>query len=111
MTNALRLRGIELRYLLTWHLFLHGAATVPELIRALAHHNFGVSARASKSVSDALRWEMRYGRVGRVARGRYASGWMPRGPEYRIHQRVLALREEAARLSLEGGQKDTSPAY
>jgi hypothetical protein len=58
-----------------------------------------------KSVSDALRWEMRYGRVRRLARGRYGPGWMPRGTEYRIHQRVLALRTEAAQLSLGGGQK------
>jgi hypothetical protein len=102
-TNSLRLRGIELRYVLTWHLALHGAATVPELVDALAYHNFDAGQRASKSISDALRWERRYGRVVRLARGRYGPGWMPRGTEYRIHQRVLALRRQAAK-SLGGGQ-------
>lgn len=105
--NSLRLRGTELRYVLTWHLALHGAAAIPDLIEALAHHNFDAGARASKSISDALRWERRYGRVVRLARGRYGPGWIPRGTEYRIHQRVLALRTQAAK-SLGGGQKDKS---
>jgi hypothetical protein len=104
MTKPLLLRGTELRYVLTWHLFLHGPATVPELLHALAHYNFDVGGRGSKSISDALRWERRYGRVGRLARGRYGPGWMPRGTEHRIHQRVLALRAKATSLSLEGGQ-------
>ncbi len=106
MTNSLRLRGTELRYVLTWHLFLHDATTVQELIDTLAHHNFDVGGPVSKSVSDALRWERRHGRVQRLARGRYGPGWMPRGTEHRIHQRVLALRDKAAGLSLGGGQTD-----
>ncbi|CQD12524.1 hypothetical protein BN1232_02396 [Mycobacterium lentiflavum] len=101
-TNSLRLRGIELRYVLTWQLALHGAATIPDLIRALAYHNFDAGERPSKSISDALRWEIRYVRVVRLARGRYGPGWMPRGTEHRIHQRVLALRARAK--SLGGGQ-------
>ena len=109
MTNSLWPRGIELRYVLTWQLFLHATATVPELIDALANHNFDLGERPSKAVSDALRWEMRYCRVFRLARGRYGPGWMPRGTEYRIHQRVLALRDKAASLSLGGGQTDTHP--
>jgi hypothetical protein len=108
MTNSLQLRGTELRYALTWHLFLHGPATVPELIDALRYHNLDVVGRASKSVSDALRWEMNYGRVHRLKCGKYGPGWMPRGTENRIHRRVLKLREKAARLSLGGGQTDTS---
>ena len=64
--------------------------------------------RQSKSISDALRWERRYGRVGRLGRGRYGPGSMPRGTEHRIHQRVLALRARAAELSLGGGQNDRS---
>nr|WP_051465144.1 hypothetical protein [Mycobacterium genavense] len=101
-TNSLQLRGIELRYALTWQLALYGAATIPELIDALAYHNFDAGERASKSISDALRWERGYGRVQHPARGRYGLGWMPRGTEHRIHQRVLALREQAK--SLRGGQ-------
>ena len=93
------LQGIELRYVLTWHLALHGPATIAEMIEALAWHGFCVSGRASKAVSDALRWEIARGRVYRIGRGRYRSADIPRSTEYRIHQRVLALRA-AATLSL-----------
>ena len=94
-----QLQGIELRYVLTWHLALHGPATIAEMIDALTWHGFCVSGRASKAVSDALRWEIERGRVYRIGRGRYRSADIPRSTEYRIHQRVLALRV-AAKLSL-----------
>jgi hypothetical protein len=86
------LRGIELRYVLTWHLALHGTATVTELVDALEFHGFGVASPAPKSVSDPLRWERR-----RLRRALYGPGQIPRGTEHRIHQRVLALRAEANR--------------
>jgi hypothetical protein len=103
-----RVRGIELRYVLTMHLFKYGHATVTELVDALTAHGFDVDGRPSKSVSDALRWEIRRGRVRRFERGLYGPGSMPRGTEYRIHQRVLALRDEARKLSLVAGHIDTS---
>jgi hypothetical protein len=103
MDTLRRLRGIELRYVLTMHLFHHGHATITELVDALTAHGFDVEGRPSKSVSDALRWEMRRGRVRRFERGLYGPGSMPRGTEYRIHQRVLALRDEARKLSLVAG--------
>src|ERR1700761_2400489 len=86
------LRGIELRYVLSLHLSVHGPATVTELLDALVFHGFSVASPAPKSVSDALRWERRRGRVRRLARGVYGPGEMPRGTEHRIHRRVLALR-------------------
>jgi|SRR3984957_5521433 hypothetical protein len=86
------LRGIELRYVLSLHLSVHGPATVTELLDALAFHGFSVASPAPKSVSDALRWERRRGRVRRLARGLYGPGQVPRGTEHRIHRRVLALR-------------------
>jgi hypothetical protein len=92
------LKGIELRYVLTWQLALHGPAGIAELIDALNHHGFCVKGRSSKAISDALRWEMTRGRVRRIGRGEYGPAWIPRGTEHRIHQRVLALREKA-RLS------------
>jgi hypothetical protein len=100
----MNLQGISLRYVLTMHLAVHGPATITEMIDALRWHGFRVHGRASKAISDALRWEIGRGRVRRLGRGTYGPGCMPRGTEYRIHQRVLALRS-AARLSLEGGQK------
>jgi len=55
MTNSLRLRGTELRYFLTLNLFIHGTATVPDLIDALAHHNFDVGERAQTSPEVGVR--------------------------------------------------------
>lgn len=95
----MNLHGIELRYVLTMQLAVHGPATVTELIDALKWHGFCVRGRPSKAISDALRWEIERGRVRRLARGRYGPRYMPRGTEHRIHQRVLALRA-AAKLSL-----------
>jgi hypothetical protein len=106
MKERLQLRGIELRYALTMHLCLHGPASITELVDALAWHGFAVSGRASKSISDALRWEMGYGRVRRIGRGRYGPGDVPRGTEHRIHKRVMALRH-IAQLSLRGGQNES----
>jgi hypothetical protein len=91
-----QLRGVELRYALTLYLFQHGPETVAELIEALEYRGFDIPGRESKVVSDALRREIGHGRVRRRKRGRYGPGAMPRATEYRIHQRVLALRSEAA---------------
>jgi hypothetical protein len=98
-----KLRGIELRYVLTMHLARHGRSTISELVDALAFHGFTADTPANKSVSDALRWERRYGRVRHIKYGVYGPGEMPRGTEYRIRQRELALRAEAIRS--EAGKK------
>jgi len=95
MNESGQLKGTELRYVLTLHLAQHGRATVAELIDVLAWHGFSVRGRASKAISDALRWEIGRGRVYRLRRGLYGPGCIPRGTEYRILNRVLALREEA----------------
>ena len=67
--NQRHLRGIELRYVLTMHLAVHGPATVAELIDALDHQGFWLRGWPSKAVSDALRWEVEHGRVHRLGRG------------------------------------------
>jgi hypothetical protein len=103
MTNGRCLRGTELRYVLTHHLHLHGPATVAELIDMLEFHGFETRGRPSKAISDALRWELRKGRVGRGRRGRYGPGWMPRSTAHRIDRRVLALRREANEMRQAGG--------
>jgi len=89
------LRGIELRYALTMHLMHHGHASINEMIEELRAQNFSVPGRASKAVSDALRWEIERGRVYRLGRGLYGPGEVPRSTEYRIRQRVLDLRAAA----------------
>ncbi|MGH3675280.1 MAG: hypothetical protein ACRDU5_05995 [Mycobacterium sp.] len=102
MTTPYRLEGIELRYVLTMYLLQHGPTTVEELIQAIRWQGFDVCGRASKQVSDALRWERRRGRVRRLARGVYAPGFVPRATEYRIHERVLALRAGVKPLFFRG---------
>lgn len=95
----MELHGIELRYVLTWHLAHNGPATIAEMIDALNRQGFRIRGRASKAISDALRWETGRDRVRRIGRGRYGPGYIPRSTEYRILQRVLALRD-SAKLSL-----------
>jgi hypothetical protein len=104
METPHRLHGIELRYVLTLYLLQHGPTAVDELVRAIRWQGFDVSGRASKQVSDALRWERRRGRVQRLARGRYGPGSVPHTTEHRIHERVLALRAAAKPLWLGGTQ-------
>jgi hypothetical protein len=106
-----KLRGIELRYVLTWHLALHGSTTITELVDVLAFHGFCVASPAPKSVSDALRWERRLGRVRRLSRALYGPGQMPRGTEHRIQQRVLALREQANRSEAGTSGAPNSPRF
>ena len=99
MTDKRSLWGVELRYVLTVYLFQQGPTTVSDLIEALQYQGFDIPGRASKAVSDALRWEIAHGRVLRLKRGRYGPAEMPHATEYRIHQRVLALRAEAAAIA------------
>ncbi len=92
-----KLRGIELRYVLTMHLARHGRSAIRELLDALAFHGFTTDSPANKSVSDALRWERRRGRVRHIRYGVYGPGEIPRGTEHRIRQRELSLRAAAIR--------------
>lgn len=98
-------RATELRYALVRLIQLIGPATVPDLLAGLRFWGLAVEGRPSKTVSDALRWERRRGRVIRRGRGLYSAGDMPRSTEHRIGCRVLALREKAGTLSREGGQQ------
>lgn len=102
MNNSLLLRGTELRYALTMQLLHNGPTTITGLVEGLTSQGFDVGSPAPKQVSDALRWERRRGRVRRLARGLYGPGQMPRGTEYRLQRRVLALREEARNRSEAG---------
>jgi hypothetical protein len=98
MSQLLTVSGTDLRYLLTAYLFDHGPATVEELVDALAYHGFDPAGRHSKSVSDALRWEMARGRAIRLRRGHYRPGAMSRATQHRIRRRVRALHDEVAAL-------------
>jgi len=102
METPHQLKGIDLRYALTMYLLQHGPTTVNELIEALEWQGFSISGRASKEISDALRWERRRGRVRRLARGLYGLGFVPRATEYRIYHRVMDLRAAAKPMYFRG---------
>ena len=102
METPHRLKGIDLRYALTMYLLQHGPTTVNELIEAMEWQGFSISGRASKEISDALRWERRRGRVRRLARGLYGPGFVPRATEYRIYHRVMDLRAAAKPMYFRG---------
>lgn len=97
-----QLRGIELRYALTMYLLQHGPTTVKQLVDAMQWQGFAIEGRPSKMVSDALRWERQRGRVCRLGRGLYGPGYVPRGTEYRIHRRVIAMRAAVKPLFIPG---------
>ena len=97
-----QLCGMELRYALTMYLLQHGPTTVKQLVDALQWQGFAIEGRPSKQVSDALRWERRRGRVRRLGRGVYGPGYVPRGTEYRIHRRVMAMRATLKPLFFRG---------
>ncbi len=66
------LRGRGLRWVLLDELKRHTQLTVAAMAHILADHGFDLGpGRASKLISDALRWEVRRGRIARPARGVY----------------------------------------
>lgn len=109
MSDFLEVRGTDLRYLVTAYLFDCGPATVDELMEALTYHGFRPAGRASKAVSEALRWEMFQGRAVRVRRGQYRPGTMPQAARDRIYKRVRALHDDVAELSLRSRRLRTPP--
>ena len=84
------LRGRGLRFLLVDELMKWPQATVKELVAMLDARGFRLAGRASKIVSDALRWEVARGRVARLGRGVYRYVSAPPTTARRI--RVFATR-------------------
>lgn len=92
------LRGRELRYLLTTLLrSAQRPLTVGELVAGCEAEGVVFSGRASKVVSDALRWEVGWGRVRRLSRGVYCYGEAPRSTVHWIARRVAIVRAHLAR--------------
>ena len=86
------LRGRALRFVLVDELMQRpDGMTVAEMVEALVvRHGFDLGGRASKIISDALRWETRRGRVVRLGRGRYRFVEAARSTTRRIG--ILATR-------------------
>ena len=68
-----------------------GSMTVAELVEAVTRAGCSIHGRPSKAVSDALRWEVRRGRVLRVARSTYAIDRLPRSTAWWVRQQVREL--------------------
>lgn len=96
MTARRLLRGNDLRYVIVDQLYRAGPQSVHEIIEELGYHGFTVRGYPAKTVADALRWEVRRGRLQRHRRGCYGPADMPRSTEQRIYYRALKLRAEAA---------------
>ena len=71
--------GRDLRYLLTLRLReLRGPTSVAELVEWCGREGIVLPGRASKVISDSLRWEINWGRVVRLSRGVYQFRRIPR---------------------------------
>ncbi len=87
------LRGRDLRYVLTTLLReARRPLTVAELVDRCETEGITFRGRASKVISDALRWEIGWNRVQRITRGLYRYLDAPRSTHYWIRRRVRALR-------------------
>jgi len=85
------LRGRGLRWVLLDELKRHTQLSVAAMARTLADHGFDLGpGRASKLISDALRWEVRRGRITRPSRGIYRWAGTTRATSRRIT--ILAQR-------------------
>ncbi|MEM9464596.1 MAG: hypothetical protein AAGA90_04455 [Actinomycetota bacterium] len=80
------------RYLVTLLIERGGSATVAELRLDLEADGFRVGGRASRTIPDAFRAEVRRGRVVRTGHGHDAIGDLPRTTRHRMIHRTAALR-------------------
>ncbi|MGN6694728.1 MAG: hypothetical protein ACTHN0_11180 [Aquihabitans sp.] len=103
---AVPLSGQGLRYALSLELRRSGELSVRALIQRLEAAGFQIVGRPSKTVSDALRWEIGNGRVVRVGRGRYRTDRIPRST---IRWMQRALEQWRARW-VEAIGRGTAPA-
>ncbi|MEM9714353.1 MAG: hypothetical protein AAGA17_19180 [Actinomycetota bacterium] len=65
--------------------------SVAELARALERQGFCIAGRPGKVISDALRWDVRRGRIERVGLDRYRRGRLARSTLHRMRQRIAGL--------------------
>ena len=66
--------------------------TIPELVAGLELLGLEPPGRPSKAASDALRGEVRKGRVVRVGRGRYRFAYAPKSTMSRMRKGVRRAR-------------------
>ena len=94
-----RLRGLELRSAIVLLLLDRRRPMSPaELVVLLRRSGFDLEGRPGKSVADALRWEVRRGRVVRIGRGLYGPGLVAKVTKHRMRARVAATRNRTMSL-------------
>lgn len=98
MIDVCRVRdGARLRHILSVSLLdEQRVMTVAELVVKVEAFGLPIPGRASKTVSDSLRSEVRKGRVARVERSRYRAGSMPSSTEWWIRRQVAAYQAVVA---------------
>ena len=97
-----RLYGRALRMVLVDLLATHHTMTMAQLVAQVAAGGYPIEGRLSKTISDALRWEVARGRVVRVSRGVYRIGTTPTTTARRI--RLFARRCRAWIVATTRGQ-------
>lgn len=84
-----------MRYLVLAELIRSGEAlSVAELIDRFRRQKLLLPRRPNKAASDAVRWEVRKGRVVKVRRGVYRIGTIPRSTRYWILTRAEKHRQQ-----------------
>lgn len=102
------LRGRALRFILVDLLRQHPVVTVADMVTYLDELGYQLPGRASKVISDALRWEQARGRVIRLGRGIYRYGRTPTTTARRIT--IFAARCHAwLRTTQRGNQPPPTP--
>ena len=87
------IRGLQLRSVLVLALLGRDRPmAVADLVRAVEEAGFSPPGRPGKSVADALRWEVRRGRVRRMGRDKYAGGYVANVTRHRMRARVARMR-------------------
>jgi len=85
-------QGRELRWLLLVVLLdRRRPMQVAELVAAVERSGFALAGRPNKTVADALRCEVKRGRVVRRGRGLYAVGYVAKVTNHRMRGRVAGM--------------------
>lgn len=97
-TSSIRtVTGLELRYAIVLVLLDAGRPLrVTELVDQLERLGLQTIGRPGKTVADAIRWEVRRGRVRQLGRGLYGPGRVPRSTMYHMRRRLSATTNAAA---------------
>lgn len=104
------MRGRALRFLMTRELQrAQRPLTVAELVDRLHGYGFTIIGRASKTVSDSLRWEIASGRVTKVGRGVYRFGSAPKTTLRRIRLMAEYCQDWIVALT-RSGSTNSNPA-